>query len=67
MQAVAPQTSDITVMTRGITVAAANPSAYAGYQIIRRNGAVVGFEPNKIAVALSAGIEGLAGVRIGAA
>ena len=26
--------------------------AYAGYQIIRRNGAVVGFEPNKIAVAL---------------
>ena len=27
-------------------------SAYAGYQIIRRNGAVVGFEPNKIAVAL---------------
>ncbi|HSV71806.1 MAG TPA: ribonucleoside-diphosphate reductase subunit alpha [Methylibium sp.] len=28
------------------------PSAYAGYQIIRRNGAVVAFEPNKIAVAL---------------
>ena len=27
-------------------------TAYAGYQIIRRNGAVVGFEPNKIAVAL---------------
>jgi ribonucleoside-diphosphate reductase alpha chain len=27
-------------------------SAYAGYQIIRRNGAVVGFEPHKIAVAL---------------
>jgi ribonucleoside-diphosphate reductase alpha chain len=27
-------------------------SAYAAYQIIRRNGAVVGFEPNKIAVAL---------------
>ncbi|HWP18125.1 MAG TPA: ribonucleoside-diphosphate reductase subunit alpha [Burkholderiaceae bacterium] len=27
-------------------------SAYAGYQIIRRNGAVVAFEPNKIAVAL---------------
>jgi len=27
-------------------------SAYSGYQIIRRNGAVVGFEPNKIAVAL---------------
>jgi len=31
---------------------AAASSAYAGYQIIRRNGAVVGFEPNKIAVAL---------------
>ncbi|MBI5334369.1 MAG: ribonucleoside-diphosphate reductase subunit alpha [Burkholderiales bacterium] len=27
-------------------------SAYAGYQIIRRNGAVVSFEPSKIAVAL---------------
>jgi ribonucleoside-diphosphate reductase alpha chain len=27
-------------------------SAYHGYQIIRRNGAVVSFEPNKIAVAL---------------
>ncbi|MDI1261077.1 ribonucleoside-diphosphate reductase subunit alpha [Aquabacterium sp.] len=27
-------------------------SAYAGYQIIRRNGAVVSFAPNKIAVAL---------------
>ena len=30
----------------------ANLSAYVGYQIIRRNGAVVSFEPNKIAVAL---------------
>src|SRR3954466_336176 len=27
-------------------------TAFTGYQIIRRNGAVVGFEPNKIAVAL---------------
>jgi ribonucleoside-diphosphate reductase alpha chain len=27
-------------------------AAFAGYQIIRRNGAVVSFEPNKIAVAL---------------
>ncbi|WP_428420218.1 ribonucleoside-diphosphate reductase subunit alpha [Methylibium sp.] len=32
--------------------AATGSSAYAGYQIIRRNGAVVAFEPNKIAVAL---------------
>ncbi|MBC8055497.1 MAG: ribonucleoside-diphosphate reductase subunit alpha, partial [Rhizobiales bacterium] len=31
---------------------AALPSIYQGYQIIRRNGAVVAFEPNKIAVAL---------------
>ena len=40
----------------GRSAATAGPagaaSAYAGYQIIRRNGAVVGFEPNKIAVAL---------------
>ena len=32
--------------------AAAGANAYVGYQIIRRNGAVVAFEPNKIAVAL---------------
>src|SRR5882672_10957169 len=30
----------------------ASASVYQGYQIIRRNGAVVSFEPNKIAVAL---------------
>ncbi|MBX3634564.1 MAG: ribonucleoside-diphosphate reductase subunit alpha [Rubrivivax sp.] len=36
----------------GLTTAGAPASAYVGYQIIRRNGAVVGFEPNKIAVAL---------------
>ena len=34
------------------TAPAAAPSVYQGYQIIRRNGAVVSFEPNKIAVAL---------------
>jgi len=32
--------------------AVVNAAVYAGYQIIRRNGAVVSFEPNKIAVAL---------------
>jgi len=32
--------------------AGAAASVYQGYQIIRRNGAVVSFEPNKIAVAL---------------
>ncbi len=31
---------------------AAAATAYQGYQILRRNGAVVSFEPNKIAVAL---------------
>ncbi len=31
---------------------AAAAATYSGYQIIRRNGAVVAFEPNKIAVAL---------------
>ena len=34
------------------TSVGAATSAYQGYQIIRRNGAVVSFEPNKIAVAL---------------
>jgi ribonucleoside-diphosphate reductase alpha chain len=37
-------------MTAGVPAPAT--SAYQGYQIIRRNGAVVVFEPNKIAVAL---------------
>ena len=32
--------------------AAISANTFAGYQIIRRNGAVVAFEPNKIAVAL---------------
>jgi ribonucleoside-diphosphate reductase alpha chain len=38
----------------GAATAAVEPrqSAYAAYQIIRRNGAVVSFEPSKIAVAL---------------
>ena len=39
------------VATGMATPAGANV-IYAGYQIIRRNGAVVSFEPNKIAVAL---------------
>jgi ribonucleoside-diphosphate reductase alpha chain len=34
------------------TSTGAQAGAYAAYQIIRRNGAVVGFEPDKIAVAL---------------
>jgi len=53
MQAIT--TSAVPAATPSRTVLSATsaaPSAYAGYQIIRRNGAVVGFEPNKIAVAL---------------
>ena len=38
--------------TRVAASAAADSAAYQGYQIIRRNGSVVSFEPNKVAVAL---------------
>jgi ribonucleoside-diphosphate reductase alpha chain len=44
-------TATTTPRATGAAAGAAN-NAYVGYQIIRRNGAVVGFEPNKIAVAL---------------
>jgi ribonucleoside-diphosphate reductase alpha chain len=37
---------------RAVPAAATAASPYAGYHIIRRNGAVVAFEPSKIAVAL---------------
>ena len=52
MQAVAPQAADSSATPRAKLPGTAAASAYAGYQIIRRNGAVVVFEPNKIAVAL---------------
>src|SRR5215510_5100007 len=53
MQAVSSRAAEQPPMPRTVTVAAGTTeSAYAGYQIIRRNGAVVMFEPNKIAVAL---------------
>ncbi len=50
-------TTALTSVPSGSAVAkpaalAAGSNAYNGYQIIRRNGAVVSFEPNKIAVAL---------------
>ncbi|HZW74128.1 MAG TPA: ATP cone domain-containing protein, partial [Caldimonas sp.] len=49
-------TATATAIASASTRAAARPapvaSAYQGYQILRRNGAVVSFEPNKIAVAL---------------
>ena len=44
--------ADSVVTGRVPPTAAPVASAFAGYQIIRRNGAVVAFEPNKIAVAL---------------
>lgn len=53
MQTVSSSTASALVASRpGSTPAGAAVSAYQGYQIIRRNGAVVAFEPNKIAVAL---------------
>ena len=48
----APATSVAPASTRAPARPAPAASAYQGYQILRRNGAVVSFEPNKIAVAL---------------
>lgn len=53
MQAAHVQSSSsATAPLRASASAGVSASAYQGYQIIRRNGAVVGFEPNKIAIAL---------------
>ena len=56
MQAVPSSLTDTGAAARLATPAAtssqAAASAYQGYQIIRRNGAVVSFEPSKIAVAM---------------
>ena len=52
MQIIATPTAAAKITPRQLTEDAAAVSAYAGYQIIRRNGSVVSFEPNKIAVAL---------------
>ncbi|MED5617974.1 ribonucleoside-diphosphate reductase subunit alpha [Ideonella sp. BN130291] len=54
MQTVVTRSSESSA-PQAVAAAASAPataSAYQGYQIIRRNGAVVSFEPNKIAVAL---------------
>ena len=48
--AASPVTPAVNPVQLPMSVAAT--SAYQGYQIIRRNGAVVAFEPNKVAVAL---------------
>jgi ribonucleoside-diphosphate reductase alpha chain len=56
MQSVQTTTADVPAAAshRAATATGSvgSKSAYAGYQIIRRNGAVVGFAPEKIAVAL---------------
>ena len=52
MQAIAFPSAEPAALSRPAASADPAASAFAGYQIIRRNGAVVVFEPNKIAVAL---------------
>src|SRR5678815_4959792 len=52
MQSLATRTPSSTPLSPVAAAEDAAPTAYQGYQIIRRNGAVVAFEPNKIAVAL---------------
>ncbi len=52
MQAASVRATESFAQASVLTTAVVTETAYAGYQIIRRNGAVVSFEPNKIAVAL---------------
>jgi ribonucleoside-diphosphate reductase alpha chain len=52
MQAVTVRNLVTLPTTRAVASSAADLAVYQGYQIIRRNGSVVSFEPNKIAVAL---------------
>jgi ribonucleoside-diphosphate reductase alpha chain len=52
MQTVSISGTEPMGVARAAQTTATAASAFAAYQIIRRNGAVVSFEPNKIAVAL---------------
>jgi len=52
MQSISVQAAEIAALSHPATSATPAASAFAGYQVIRRNGAVVLFEPSKIAVAL---------------
>ena len=52
MQTAVTRSPQSAPLSDAATPSAAAASVYQGYQIIRRNGAVVAFEPNKIAVAL---------------
>jgi ribonucleoside-diphosphate reductase alpha chain len=49
---VAPVIATAATMPGTLPAAATAASAYQGYQVIRRNGSVVAFEPSKVAVAL---------------
>jgi ribonucleoside-diphosphate reductase alpha chain len=54
MQGIASAINETSTAARAapVNTVAGTHSAYQGYQILRRNGAVVSFEPSKIAVAL---------------
>ena len=52
MQTVSTPVSTISPIAHQVSTTGSAMSVYQDYQIIRRNGAVVSFEPNKIAVAL---------------
>src|SRR5262252_7356487 len=52
MQTVPSRSLADTPVAAAVASTAKASAAYQGYQIIRRNGAVVSFEPNKVAVAL---------------
>ena len=52
MQTIVSSSLAAMIPSRAPTQSGVASSAYTGFQIIRRNGSVVAFEPNKIAVAL---------------
>ncbi|MBL0090157.1 MAG: ribonucleoside-diphosphate reductase subunit alpha [Ideonella sp.] len=52
MQTIVTTSATTSQLPRMPAAAGSVASAYAGYQTIRRNGSVVAFEPNKVAVAL---------------
>ena len=70
MQTTTAPTATPAPVLRPATRPAGSPSAYEDYQIIRRNGAVVGFEPDKISIAMTKaflavnGAQGAASARV---
>ena len=68
---IAQQGTGAAIGAGGVTEAVSAPrQAYADHKVIRRNGAVVGFEPSKIAVAMTkaylavGGSQGAASARV---